>query len=273
MFTPSMRDDAHKRFKLDNNLRRALERDEFVLHYQPQVDLKSGDIVGVEALIRWVHPQLGMVSPSDFIPVAEDSGVIVPIGEWVLREACRDVKRWHEQGYPLRVAVNLSGRQLKEGCLVANVLATLREADVDPCWLELELTESMLMDASTDILDRLHALTDAGIQLAIDDFGTGYSSMSYLKTFPVRALKVDRSFVRGLPQNPEDAAITRAIIAMARSLKMEVVAEGIETQEQNDFLRANGCDKSQGYLYGRPCPAAQIGQMLAAARDGACTVD
>jgi EAL domain-containing protein (putative c-di-GMP-specific phosphodiesterase class I) len=268
-----MRDDAHKRFKLDNNLRRALERNEFVLHYQPQVDLESGDIVGVEALIRWVHPQLGMVSPSDFIPVAEDSGVIVAIGEWVLREACRDVKRWHEQGYPLRVAVNLSGRQLKENALVANVLATLREADVDPCWLELELTESMLMDASTDILDRLHALTDAGIQLAIDDFGTGYSSMSYLKTFPVRALKVDRSFVRGLPQNPEDAAITRAIIAMARSLRMEVVAEGIETQEQNDFLRANGCDKSQGYLYGRPCPAAQIGQMLTRARAGACAVD
>jgi len=273
MFTPSMRDDAHKRFKLDNNLRRALERNEFVLHYQPQVDLQSGEIVGVEALIRWIHPQLGMVSPSDFIPVAEETGVIVPIGEWVLREACRDLKRWHEQGYPLRVAVNLSGRQLKESALVVTVLATLREVGVEPNWLELELTESMLMDASTDIVDRLHALTDAGIQLAIDDFGTGYSSMSYLKTFPVRALKIDRSFVRGLPQNPEDAAITRAIIAMARSLKMEIVAEGIETQEQSDFLRANGCDKSQGYLYGRPCPAAQIGQMLAQARNGACTVD
>ncbi|WP_413673845.1 putative bifunctional diguanylate cyclase/phosphodiesterase [Massilia cellulosiltytica] len=273
MFTPSMRDDAHKRFKLDNNLRRALERDEFVLHYQPQVDLKTGDIVGVEALIRWIHPQLGMVSPNDFIPVAEDTGLIVPIGEWVLREACRDLKRWHAEGHLLRVAVNLSGRQLKESNLVAAVLATLREADVDPCWLELELTESMLMDASTDIVDRLHALTDAGIQLAIDDFGTGYSSMSYLKTFPVRALKVDRSFVRGLPQDPEDAAITRAIIAMARSLRMEIVAEGIETQEQHDFLRAHGCDKSQGYLYGRPCPAAQIGQMLARSGADACAVD
>jgi diguanylate cyclase (GGDEF)-like protein len=277
-FTPSMQDDARKRFQLDNNLRRALERDEFVLHYQPQVDLQSGAIVGVEALIRWVHPELGMVSPIDFIPVAEDSGVIVQIGEWVLREACRDLKGWHAHGHRLRAAVNLSGRQLQEAGLVPAVLATLREAGVDPCWIELELTESMLMDASPDIVERLHLLAHAGIQLAIDDFGTGYSSMSYLKTFPVHALKVDRSFVRGLPHNPEDAAITRAVIAMTRSLRMEVVAEGIETQEQSDFLRANGCDKAQGYLYGRPCPAAQIAQMLADARpcrrtEDGCVVD
>jgi diguanylate cyclase (GGDEF)-like protein len=262
MFTPSMQDDAHKRFTLDNNLRRALERDEFVLHYQPQVDIRSGAIVGVEALVRWVHPELGLVSPTDFIPLAEETGTIVPIGEWVLREACRDLKHWRDQGHRLRVAVNLSGRQLKESGLVASVLGLLKGAGVDPSWVELELTESMLMDASSEILERLHALTSAGIQLAIDDFGTGYSSMSYLKSFPVRALKVDRSFVRGLPHNAEDAAITRAIVAMARSLKMEVVAEGIETQEQHDFLRANDCDKTQGYLYGRPCPAAQIGQLL-----------
>jgi diguanylate cyclase (GGDEF)-like protein len=262
-FTPSMQDDARRRFQLDNSLRRALERGEFVLHYQPQVDLQSGAIVAVEALIRWVHPELGLVSPNDFIPVAEDSGVIVPIGEWVLREACRDLKRWRDLGHRVGVAVNLSGRQLQEEGLVAAVLATLREAAVEPSWIELELTESMLMEASADIVERLHRLADAGIQLAIDDFGTGYSSMSYLKTFPVHALKVDRSFVRGLPHSAEDAAITRAIIAMTRSLKMDIVAEGIETPEQGDFLRANGCDKGQGFLYGRPCPAAEIGRLLA----------
>jgi diguanylate cyclase (GGDEF)-like protein len=262
MFTSSMQEDARKRFTIDNNLRRALERNEFVLHYQPQVELRSGAICGVEALIRWVHPELGLISPTDFIPVAEDTGVIVPIGEWVLREACRELKRWDDEGHRLRMAVNLSGRQLMEDNLVASVLGILVEAGVNPRWLELELTESMLMDASPDIMRRLHALRQAGIQLAIDDFGTGYSSMSYLKTFPINSLKVDRSFVRDLPHNAEDAAITKAIIAMAKSLKMEIVAEGIETSEQNDFLRAHGCDKSQGYYYSRPVPAAQIVQLL-----------
>jgi len=262
MFTSSMQEDARKRFTIDNNLRRALERNEFLLHYQPQVELHSGAICGVEALIRWTHPELGLISPTDFIPVAEDTGLIVPIGEWVLREACRELKRWHDEGHRLRMAVNLSGRQLMEDNLVASVLGILVEAGVSPRWIELELTESMLMDASPDIMRRLHALRQAGIQLAIDDFGTGYSSMSYLKTFPVNSLKIDRSFVRDLPQNAEDAAITKAIIAMAKSLKMEVVAEGIETSEQNDFLRAHGCDKSQGYYYSRPVPAAQIVPLL-----------
>ncbi|MFP5391228.1 MAG: putative bifunctional diguanylate cyclase/phosphodiesterase, partial [Gammaproteobacteria bacterium] len=262
LFSPSMRDDAQKRFTLDNNLRRALERGEFVLHYQPQIDLQSGRISGAEALLRWVHPDLGIISPAEFIPVAEDSGLIVPIGEWVLREACRTARQWHADGFPLRVAVNLSGRQLKEERFVPTVLEIVQETGIAPALLELELTESMLMDASPTILDKLHALRAAGILLAIDDFGTGYSSMSYLKTFPVGCLKVDRSFVCDLPHNLEDAAITRAIIALASSLKMEIVAEGIETVEQAEFLRANGCHKSQGHFYSKPIPAAQFSQLL-----------
>ncbi|NHZ95862.1 EAL domain-containing protein [Massilia sp. CCM 8734] len=262
LFTHSMQEDARKRFTLDNNLRRALERKEFVLHYQPQIDLRSGAVCGAEALIRWIHPDLGLISPADFIPVAEESGMIVAIGEWVLREACRELRAWHDEGHAIRMSINLSGRQLSEDGLVASVLASVDDSGIDARWLELELTESMLMDASTGMIDKLHTLKRAGIALAIDDFGTGYSSMSYLKTFPVSALKIDRSFVQDLPHSTEDAAITRAIIALARSLKMETVAEGIETPEQGEFLRANGCDKAQGYYYGKPLAAAQIRELL-----------
>ncbi|MDM5177117.1 EAL domain-containing protein [Massilia sp. DJPM01] len=263
LFTHSMQEDARKRFTLDNNLRRALERKEFVLHYQPQIDLRSGAVCGAEALIRWIHPELGLISPADFIPVAEDTGMIVAIGEWVLREACHELRKWHDDGHRVRMSINLSGRQLSEEGLVASVLAIVDDSGIDARWLELELTESMLMDASASVIDKLHTLKRAGIALAIDDFGTGYSSMSYLKTFPVSALKIDRSFVRDLPHNAEDAAITKAIIAIARSLKMETVAEGIETPEQGEFLRANGCDKAQGYYYGKPLAAAQMRALLA----------
>lgn len=262
LFTHSMQEDACKRFTIDNNLRRALERGEFVLHYQPQIDLRTGAICGAEALIRWVHPDLGLISPADFIPVAEDTGMIVQIGEWVLREACRTLRQWHDAGHSIRMSINLSGRQLKEEGLVAAVLAIVEETGIDARWLELELTESMLMDASASVLQQLHKLRRAGIQLAIDDFGTGYSSMSYLKTFPVGCLKIDRSFVKDLPQNAQDAAITKAIIAMAKSLRMEIVAEGIETLEQGEFLRANGCDKAQGFYYSKPQPAAQMWELL-----------
>jgi diguanylate cyclase (GGDEF)-like protein len=262
LFTHSMQEDARKRFTLDNKLRRALERKQFVLHYQPQIDLRSGAVCGAEALIRWIHPDLGLISPADFIPLAEESGTIVAIGEWVLREACRELRAWHDEGHPVRMSINLSGRQLSEAGLVASVLASVDESGIDARWLELELTESMLMDASPDMIDKLHTLRRAGIALAIDDFGTGYSSMSYLKTFPVGALKIDRSFVHDLPHSTEDAAITRAIIALARSLKMDTVAEGIETPEQGEFLRANGCDKAQGYHYSKPLAAAQMRELL-----------
>jgi diguanylate cyclase (GGDEF)-like protein len=269
LFTHSMQEDARKRFTLDNNLRRALERDEFVLHYQPQIDLRTGAICGAEALIRWIHPDLGQISPADFIPLAEESGMIVAIGEWVLRQACHELRAWHDDGHPIRMSINLSGRQLNEEGLVASVLAIVDDSGIDPRWLELELTESMLMDASPNVIDKLHTLKRAGIALAIDDFGTGYSSMSYLKTFPVGALKIDRSFVQDLPHSTEDAAITRAIIAIARSLKMETVAEGIETPEQGEFLRANGCDKAQGYHYSKPVPAEQMRALLQRRREAA----
>ncbi len=266
LFTPDMQDNAQKRFTLDNNLRRALERNEFLLHYQPQVDLHSGAIIGAEALVRWCHPELGLVSPADFIPLAEESGLIVPIGAWVIRQACHELKQWHDAGHRVRMSINLSGRQLKEPGMVASILATLDDTGIDAHAIVLELTESMLMDASPAVVERLHLLKRAGIELALDDFGTGYSSMSYLKTLPIGSLKIDQTFVRDLPDDAEDAAITKAIIAMARSLRMNVVAEGIETEEQSQFLRENGCDKAQGYLYSRPVPATQMRQMLDEAR-------
>ncbi|MFS0757552.1 EAL domain-containing protein [Noviherbaspirillum sp. 1P10PC] len=263
LFEQSMQENAQKRFTMENNLRRAMERGEFVLHYQPQVDVTSGQISGVEALIRWVHPELGIITPAEFIPIAEDTGLIVEIGTWVMEEACLEMKRWHEEGHKLRVAVNLSGRQLKERDFVKNVLEIVEKTGIESEYLELELTESMLMKASASIIEKLFDLKAAGIQLAIDDFGTGYSSMSYLKAFPVSCLKVDRSFIHDLPQNTEDAAITKAIIAMAKSLRMKVVAEGIENMEQGDFLREHGCDKYQGYFYSKPVLPDEIRKMLA----------
>jgi diguanylate cyclase (GGDEF)-like protein len=263
VFHDAMRGEAQKRFAMNGNLRRALERGEFVLHYQPQIDLRTGAIFGVEALIRWAHPDLGMITPFEFIPVAEETGLIVPIGRWVLRTACLQLKQWDDEGrQPLRMSVNLSARQLTEDGFVAMVLDTVESTGIDARMLELELTESMLMDAGEAFIAKLDALRAAGVMLAIDDFGTGYSSMSYLKRFPINTIKIDRSFVHDLPNNAQDKAITKAIISMAHSLHMQVVAEGIETGDQQALLSASGCDSGQGYLYSRPVIAADIGALL-----------
>lgn len=265
VFTASMQGEAQKRFAMNGNLRRALEREEFVLHYQPQINLRTGHISGVEALIRWAHPDLGMISPLEFIPTAEETGLIIPIGNWVLQTACLQLKAWHDRGMThVRMAVNLSGRQLKEDNFVAVVLGIIASTGVNPSALELELTESMLMDAAQPTIDKLDALRAAGATLAIDDFGTGYSSMSYLKRFPINTLKVDRSFVRDLPGNLQDVAITKAIISMAHSMELHVVAEGIETSGQESLLISNGCNSGQGFLYSKPVSASQIEALILA---------
>jgi len=258
MFQQDMEGKALKRLALESAMRKALEQKEFVLHYQPQVDLATGQTIAVEALIRWPRPDLGVVGPSDFIPVAEDSGLIVPIGEWVLRTACRQAKAWMDAGTPLRVAVNLSGRQFADERLVANIVGITREAGLPPGMLELEITESMLMESKDGSVGKLEELKAAGFILSVDDFGTGYSSMSYLKRFPIHTLKIDRSFIQELPGNLDDAAITKAIVSMAKSLGLAIVAEGVETTEQMEFLRENGCKVSQGFYFGRAVPADQI---------------
>jgi len=227
----------------------------------------------VEALIRWRHPEHGIIPPTEFIPLAEETGLIVPIGEWVLRTACHQARAWQREcEQPVRMAVNLSARQFKDENLAQIVLAVLQDSGLDPSLLELELTEGTLMDNALATLATLEQLRGIGVFLSIDDFGTGYSSMSYLKRFDVRALKIDKSFISGLPQDSENAAITRAIIAMAHGLKMIVVAEGVETREQLDLLKHYGCDMAQGYLLGRPAPHDAISQMLALAGSGAAAV-
>jgi EAL domain-containing protein (putative c-di-GMP-specific phosphodiesterase class I) len=254
---------AQSRLDTETSLRRALERREFLLHFQPKFSLETGEMTGVEALIRWQHPELGMVSPQDFIGIAEESGLILPIGEWVLRAACQEVKRWHDEGLAqVRLAVNLSTKQFRHSRLKEMLAGVLAETGFDPRYLEFEITESMLMENSAAVSEVLDHLKAMGISISVDDFGTGYSSLSYLKRFPIDALKIDRSFVRDVPADHDDAAIVRAIIAMSRSLRMKVIAEGVETQEQQQFLRAEGCDEIQGFLSGRPMPPDELVQRL-----------
>jgi diguanylate cyclase (GGDEF)-like protein/PAS domain S-box-containing protein len=261
-YSRAMNATALEKLSMESQLRKALERDEFLLHYQPKLNAATRHIVGVEALIRWQHPELGMVPPSQFIPLAEETGLIVPIGEWVLRSACEQNFGWQRAGLPrMHVAVNISSPHFRQG-LTGSIGEALRTSGLDPALLEVELTESMLMQNVETTLATLHEMKDMGVRLAIDDFGTGYSSLSYLKRFPLDALKIDRSFVKDLPRDPEDAAITKAIIAMAHSLRLQVVAEGVETQDQLAFLQQHGCDVLQGYLFSRPVTAEKIRALL-----------
>jgi diguanylate cyclase (GGDEF)-like protein/PAS domain S-box-containing protein len=262
-FKPAMNVRAVERQSIEESLRRALERREFALHYQPKINLKSGEITGAEALLRWTHPTRGLVPPSQFIPVAEDCGLILPIGDWVLREACRQARSWIDTGLPLEtIAVNISAMQFRDENFLEGVFAVIEETGLNPRSLELELTESVLMRHAESTESILKKLGAKGVQLAVDDFGTGYSSLSYLRKFPIDALKIDQSFVRQITTSPEETTIVTAVISMGRSLKLRVVAEGVETREELAFLREHDCEEAQGYYFGRPAPPKEFAALL-----------
>lgn len=269
-FTPEMNRLAQNHMKLEKNLRQAIERNEFVLHYQPQMDVETGAVIGVEALIRWFCPQLGAVAPGEFIPFAEETGLIVPIGAWVLKTACAQARYWQQNGLPIRIAVNLSSRQFHQvqhqqqnrHPLLDAVLNALNETGLPPNLLELEITEGILMQHLDTTMEILNTLKEIGVRLSVDDFGTGYSSLSYLKRFPIDMLKIDKSFVSDITTDPSDKAIVAAITALARQLKLEVVAEGVETMAQLKFLRKLRCRYVQGYYFGKPLPADEVMDLL-----------
>jgi diguanylate cyclase (GGDEF)-like protein/PAS domain S-box-containing protein len=266
-FRQDMNVRAVERQSIEEDLRRALERDEFTLHYQPKINLESGVITGAEALLRWTHQTRGSVPPVQFIPVAEDSGLILPIGAWVLRQACAQAQAWKEADLPVgTIAVNVSAIELRNETFLDNLFETLSETGLDPALLELELTESVLMKHAEAAARILQTLRDKGVRVAIDDFGTGYSSLSYLRKLPLDALKIDQSFVRHAADFPHEASIMNAIIGMGRSLKLRVVAEGVETYEDLAFLRTHQCDEAQGYYFSRPVPAEQFATLLKSER-------
>jgi EAL domain-containing protein (putative c-di-GMP-specific phosphodiesterase class I) len=251
---------------LEAELRHAIERKELVLHYQPQVSVTTGAIVGVEALVRWQHPRRGLLLPSAFIGIAENSGMIVDIGKWVLQEACHQQNAWHtSHKLPLRMAVNISAMQFRREDFIDTVRATILETGVDPGCIELELTENVAMHHADDVLHTLRELKGIGVKLAIDDFGTGFSNLSYLQRFPFDRLKIDQSFVRGIDTLPANRAIVHAIVSLARSLSLEVVAEGVETAAE--FTQINACDEVQGYFHARPMPSADLQTWFLAARE------
>jgi EAL domain-containing protein (putative c-di-GMP-specific phosphodiesterase class I) len=262
-FKSGMNVRAVERQSIEESLRRAVERQEFTLHYQPKINLRTGDITGAEALIRWTHPVRGLVPPSQFIPIAEDCGMILPIGIWVLREACKQAREWMDAGLPIRtIAVNISAMQFRNDHFLSDVFTILSETGLDPKCLELELTESVLIKRAETASSVLQTLRSRGIQIAVDDFGTGYSSLSYLTKFPIDALKIDQSFVRQISSVPVDTTIVTTVISMGRSLKLRVVAEGVETQNELEFLQSQNCEEAQGYYFSRPVPAQKFARLL-----------
>jgi PAS domain S-box-containing protein len=261
-YTESMNAVAVERFTVENQLRKALARNEFRLYYQAQMDLQSRKVVGAEALVRWMHPEKGLVAPMSFIPLAEETGLIVPIGEWILHAACAQNRIWQGSGVaPMRVTVNISSVQFRQKNFVENVVKTLTDAGLDPQQLELELTESIIMENAEATIATLHALKEKGIRLSIDDFGTGYSSLSYLKRFPIDTLKIDQSFVKDLGSDPNSAAIVKSIVVLAHNLNLKVIAEGVETEQQMTFLQKCACDQMQGFLFHIPGPAETLTQI------------
>lgn len=263
-FRPRIDRELRERMALEGGLRRAAERGELVLHYQPKVDLATHRVRGAEALVRWRHPELGLVQPSRFIPLAEETGLIMSLGEWVLRAACTQLRGWRDAGLELNVSVNVSARQFQQANLVERIVEVLDQTGVDPGWLEIELTESSVIEDAERAIASLRKLKEHGVRVAIDDFGTAYSSLSYLKRLPLDVLKIDQSFVQGVTGDHDSAAIVKAIIGLARSLGIEVIAEGVELQGDVDFLSAWGCNQAQGFYFGRPVPSDDFRRLFGA---------
>lgn len=262
-YTPALTKAANKWMEMESHMRRALSNGEFILYYQPQVEIRSGRLIGCEALLRWDDPTAGLVSPADFIPLAEDTGLIIPLGEWVLHAACAQYRKWIDKGkQDFCISINLSGRQLQQRDIVPQIAAVIEQYELPADRIKFELTESMLMGRGEEAATLLNSIKALGVRISIDDFGTGYSSLAYLKRFPIDELKIDRSFVCDIPHDFNDAEIAATIIAMARNLKLRVVAEGVETQEQADFLAARSCQFYQGYLFRPPLPAEEFEELL-----------
>jgi EAL domain-containing protein (putative c-di-GMP-specific phosphodiesterase class I) len=262
-YTPGMNQKALEVLTIEYRLHKALKQKEFLLYYQPLIELETGVIMGAEALIRWKHPELGMVSPAQFIPIAEENGLIIPIGDWVIKTACEHVKIWHGKGFRnLRVSVNLSARQFQQHNLTEKINAALNQAGLEPKYLELEITESLSMKNAELTIHTLKELKKMGVYIALDDFGTGYSSLNYLKRFPIDTLKIDQSFIRDIAAHTEDDTIVGIVIDMAHSMKLKALAEGVENEKQLAFLRKNKCDRLQGYLFSPPLPVDQFEELL-----------